>query len=491
MYLFGDQSKRTWRSKNSLPLPVLQEWARGEGLRRASRKALTPTRSRAAARSARFSQSTGRGRRNSGAVLSRTWITLLAWGILFGLSFANVRAGTPVTGPEEPRLAAFDHLMLSFLNEHDVPGAVLAVARHGKIVYARGFGYADREKKEPVEPGSLFRIASVSKPFTSAAILQLQERGKLHLTDHAFELLDFQPILENGAKVDPRLRRITIAELLHHTAGFDRGVAFDPMFRPIEIARAAGTMPPAMPPQIIEYMMGRPLDFDPGSREVYSNFGYCVLGRVIEKLSGKSYGDYVRTEILRSLGISRMRLARSLESGRADGEVRYYPRGDARVASVFGDHQKVPVAYGGWCIEAMDSHGGWIASAPELVRFASALDDPKHCPFLGADAIGELFQRPKDTGYDKDGKPKDAYYACGWEVRPVTDGKANTWHTGLLDGTSTLLVRRYDGLTWAVLFNSDYNSKGKNFAELIDPLVHPVADSVRDWPQGRDFHETK
>ncbi len=64
--------------------------------------------------------------------------------------------------------------------------AALAIARHGRIVYARGFGYADQQSRKPVEPGSLFRIASISKPFTSAAILQLQERGKLRLNDHAF-----------------------------------------------------------------------------------------------------------------------------------------------------------------------------------------------------------------------------------------------------------------------------------------------------------------
>lgn len=419
------------------------------------------------------------------------WIHLVACMTFAGLVVTHAAGEIPMTGAEEPKLAAFDQLMLSFMKEHDVPGAALAIARHGKIVYARGFGYADEKSREPVEPGSLFRIASISKPFTSAAVLQLQERGRLRLSDHAFSILDFRPILENGAKVDPRLREITIAQLLHHTGGFDRDKSFDPMFRSIEIAKAAGTRPPAMPPQIIEYVMGRPLDFDPGTREAYSNFSYCVLGRIVEKVSGESYGDYVRSHILRPLGITRMRLGRSLEAERAPGEVRYYPRGDQRVASVFPNQEMVPVAYGGWCIEAMDSHGGWIASAPELVRFASSLDDPEHCPFLKADSIADLFRRPKDTGFDKDGKPKDAYYACGWEVRPVTDGKANTWHTGMLDGTATLLVRRYDGLTWAVLFNADSDPKGIYLGQLIDPLVHPVADGIRHWPEGREFRESK
>jgi N-acyl-D-amino-acid deacylase len=141
----------------------------------------------------------------------------------------------------------------------------------------------------------------------------------------------------------------------------------------------------------------------------------------------------------------------------------------------------------------MDAHGGWIASAPELARFASAFDDPDRCPVLKADSVREMFRRPKDTGYDKDGKPKDAYYADGWEVRPVgrggNPGKMNTWHAGLLDGTSSLLVRRYDGLTWAVLFNGDSDPKHKEYAALIDPLLHPVADGIASWPEGREFRE--
>ncbi|MDB5328961.1 MAG: penicillin-binding protein beta-lactamase class, partial [Phycisphaerales bacterium] len=350
-------------------------------------------------------------------------------------------------------------------------------------------GFADVKKREAVEPDALFRIASVSKPFTSAAILQLQERGKLKLDDPAFGMLGMQPHLEGGAKVDPRLMKVTIRQLLHHTGGFDREASFDPMFRPIEIARVMGVKAPAGPKAIIEYMMGRQLDFEPGTREAYSNYGYCVLGRVVEKASGVPYTRFVQNEVLKPLGVDRMRLGHTLPDGRAAGEVHYYPRSPERVDSVFDDGTKVSWAYGGWYLEAMDAHGGWIASAPELARFAGSLDDPEHCPFLNAKSIGELFVRPRDTGYDKDGNPKDAYYACGWEVRPVGRGKMNTWHAGLLAGTASLVVRRYDGLTWAVLFNADNDAKGNYLGSLIDPLLHPVADGIRDWPRGWDFRE--
>jgi N-acyl-D-amino-acid deacylase len=396
---------------------------------------------------------------------------------------------TPITGRADPRLADIDRFMVAFVHDHQVPGASLAIARNGRMVYSRGFGFADVAAREPVAPDSLFRIASISKPFTSAAIFQLIERGKLKLDDKAFEFTGIQPHLEAGAKVDPRLWHVTIAELLHHTGGFDRDKSFDPMFRPIDIARAVGVPPPAKPRDIIEYMMGRPLDFDPGTCEAYSNFGYCVLGRVIEKASGMSYADYVTREVLAPLGIRRMRIGHTLENERAEGEVRYYPRDNKQVNSVFDDGKQVPLAYGGWYIEAMDSHGAWIASAPQLVRFASSLDDPARCPILKARSIAAIFARPKDTGYDAAGKPKAAYYACGWEVRPIENGKSNTWHAGLLDGTSTLLVRRFDGFTWAVLFNTESDANNKDLADIIDPQIHGVVDGIKSWPQGWEFDD--
>jgi N-acyl-D-amino-acid deacylase len=404
----------------------------------------------------------------------------------------------PISGHEDPRLAAFDQMMVSFMRDHDVPGASLAIARNGGMVYARGFGCADVERHEPVEQNSHFRIASISKPFTAVAILQLQERGKLRLDDPAFGLLGLKPHLEAGATVDSRLWKITIRQLLNHTSGFDRDACFDPMFRSIAIAKAMGTPPPARQQEIIEYMMGRPLDFDPGTREAYSNFGYCVLGRVVEKVSGQPYAQYVEAQILKPLGVYRMYMGltrgkywtRGLGPGIDQWEVHYYPCDDKVVTSVFGDGKMVPIAYGGWCLEAMDSHGGWVASAQELVRFASSFDDPENCPILNSKSIAEMSARPQVTGYEKDGTPKAAYYACGWEVRQVGKNKLNMWHAGLLDGSASLLVRRYDGLTWAVLFNRDRDSKNKNLTELIDPLIHKAADSIKDWPLARAYRET-
>jgi N-acyl-D-amino-acid deacylase len=312
----------------------------------------------------------------------------------------------------------------------------------------------------------------------------LEQTGEgVSLDTRAFDLLGYEPHLTPGTQPDPRLCEITIRQLLQHTAGWDRGASFDPMFRPIDIARELGVTPPAGPADIIRYMLGQPLQFDPGSKHVYSNFGYCVLGRIIEKLSGKTYEQYVQEEILRPLGITDMQTGHTLPDGRAPGEVCYYDPGRGENVMTPEEGDEVPRPDGGFHLEAMDSHGGWIASAVDLVRFACAFDDPEHRPVLSPESIAEMFARPEgEAGYGPDGKPKAAYYGLGWSVRPRGEGKANHWHGGRLAGTRSLLVRRYDGLNWAVLFNQSRDRSGLSYDE-IDPALHRGANAVESWPE--------
>lgn len=387
-----------------------------------------------------------------------------------------------ITGNDDSRLRSFDRLIASFIKQHKIPGAALAVTKDSRLVYARGFGLADVENKAPVQPESLFRIASISKPITAVAVMQLAERGKLSLDDKAFALLSVEPHLADGAKFDSRLNDITIRQLLQHTGGFDRAVSFDPMVgQPsVEIAQALGESPPAKPEQIIRFMLGRPLDFAPGERFAYSNFGYCVLGRVIEKVSGQNYEAYVREHVLAPLGIRRMQIGKTLASDRTRGEVKYYLHDHRQAPAVVGPHigERVDVPYGAWYLEAMDAHGGWIASAIDLVRFAAAFDDPAKCKILSEKSIAAMFARPS-------GETGERYYSCGWSVvDPGNKERPNHWHTGGLDGTSTLLVRRGDGLNWAVLFNAGRDEDGEFFCSHIDPLVHRAADEVTEWPDG-------
>lgn len=378
----------------------------------------------------------------------------------------------------------FDREMESFMRERGVPGGALAVVKDRRLVYAKGYGWADRERKIPATPASLFRIASISKPITAVGVLKLVEEGRLSLEAKAFDIVRAEPLLKDGAKADDRLARITVRQLLDHTAGWDRDKSFDPMFRATRIAEATGTVPPAKPDAVIRYMLGQPLDFDPGQRYAYSNFGYCVLGRVIEVITGQSYEKFMQQRVLAPAGIRRMRLGATLDAKQAKGEVRYYAKDEKLTDNIFPDGaRQVTWPYGGFHLEAMDAHGGWIASAVDLARFAAALDNPNASPLLKPETFRTMYAPPEPPAWRDDaGKLADAFYGCGWMVRPhAASGRANYWHSGSLPGTATLLVRRWDGLSWAVLFNQrSEDSKLPDGA--IDPAMHRAAAAVKEWP---------
>ena len=393
------------------------------------------------------------------------------------------------TGEAVAALKPFDDLMVEFLRTHEVPGASLAVARGGRLVYARGFGVADPASRRPVLPTSLFRIASIAKPITAVAVLRLAEQGKLALDEPILKYLP-PDLAAGGAERDERLTDVTVRHCLQHRGGWDRDRSGDPIASPRAVAAALGIPYPVTPAAVVRYTLGRPLDFDPGARFAYSNVGYLLLGRAIAAVSGMEYEAFVRAQLLAPLGVTSMALNRALPEDRPADEVSYLDRSGRTGRCVYPPKvdQRVPIADGAMNVEAFEAHGGWVATATDLVRFAAAFDDPARCPLLGAGAVADMFARPEGAaGFEADGKPKGAYYGCGWMVRPVTHapGKANHWHAGLLlPGTSTLLVRRWDGLNWAVLFNTDMSATGGELAGHIDPLIHGAADAVSDWPAG-------
>ncbi|HEY1190620.1 MAG TPA: serine hydrolase domain-containing protein [Gemmata sp.] len=399
------------------------------------------------------------------------------------------------TGTADPNLSPFDTLFTSFLPEHKIPGAAVAVTRSGKLVYARGFGLADAEKKAPVRPDALFRIASVSKPVTAVAVLMLVERKKLKLDDPVLKYVKLKPAPANGADVDARWDKVTVRQCLQHTGGWDRDRkgGFDPIGIPARITRELKLDGPPTPGDVVRYMMGRPLDFDPGARFAYSNLGYLVLGRVIESVTGQGYEPWVKQNVFKAVGTHTPVLARALPENRPKAEVAYRDSKDRKGPCLYPPRtgQRVPLPDGAQNVEGFEAHGGWLASAVDLVRFASALDTDRKSPLLSADTIKEMWARPEgEAGFTPDKKPRDVYYGCGWSVRPVGNkGRLNAWHNGLISGTSTLLVRRWDGLNWAVLFNTDASPDGKQPSALIDGLMHVAADAVKKWPGGDLFEE--
>ncbi|HEX8394504.1 MAG TPA: serine hydrolase domain-containing protein [Longimicrobium sp.] len=378
-------------------------------------------------------------------------------------------------------MASFDQNIAALMRKYAVPGGAVAVLRDGKLIYARGFGYADVENKIPVQPDALFRIASVSKPITGVAIMKLVEEGKLKLDDRvAPHIAHLTPA--PGATVDPRWEQITIRQLLNHTGGWDRDKpngGFDPMFRPAIAAAAVNAPAPASAETIIRYMKGMPLDFTPGEKHVYSNFGYAILGRVIERVSGMPYEEYVRTRVLQPVGAIRTRQGRTRMSGALADEVKYYLPGEPglgltapMVPSVFPGEGMVPVNYGGFYVEAMDSHGGWVSSTVDLLRFLAGVDGRASRPdILSTELVAQM---------TSNGFPLCANGACqyagGWMVRPA-QADANWWHGGSLPGTTALLVRSYHNFSWVALFNAR-SGTGNLDAELDATLWDALAKTT-------------
>jgi CubicO group peptidase (beta-lactamase class C family) len=424
------------------------------------------------------------------AFLREACVKLGALGSASALSTALRAQETPrAKEPELPALPSFDRAMEEHMAPRAIPGGALAVLREGRLVHLRGYGKLDREREERVRSTSLFRLASLSKPITAIAVLRLVEAGQLELDQPILRYVDLQPFLEEGASEDPRWQRVTVRHCLQHSGGWDRGRSFDPMFRAVPFAHLLGREAPASAHDVIRVMRGRALDFDPGTRYAYSNFGYCLLGRAIESVAGTSYEEHVCTQVLAPLGARTMRIGRSLPAQRAVGETRYHlppSHAEKRVDSAFpAVVERVPAPDGGFHLEAMDAHGGWIASALDLARFLAALDRPADPPLLRASSSRALRERPAaPLGRDASGAESETYYGLGWMVRPRKGEpeRANLWHAGSLPGTSTLMVRRHDGLSWAVLFNQRQESD-----ELpdgaIDAALHRAADAVEAWPR--------
>jgi N-acyl-D-amino-acid deacylase len=345
-----------------------------------------------------------------------------------------------MSGKRVPLLDAFDEAMQTFMRERHIQAGTLAVMKDGKLVLSQGFGHADVDGKRQVDPDDPFRIASVTKPFTAAAVRKLIKEGKVKADTKVFAYLGVTP--PPSKEADPRLKDITVQHLLDHKGGWDRDTAFDPMFRSQEIAKSLGKSGPAGSDDVVHYMAGQPLQFDPGSKSVYSNFGYCVLGRVVEKASGKSYVSYLQDSILAPLGVKSIELGHSLVKERDPHEPCYLDPGTG--VSVFDSKKEVPAPDGTFYLEAMDSHGGLIASAPDLVRFGAAY---------------WISGEPR--------KPKD---------------RAEYTFFGSLPGTHSMLWQRADGIVIAALFNQRTDPSRRDY-DKIQEMMTKAADGVKKWPQ--------
>jgi CubicO group peptidase (beta-lactamase class C family) len=352
------------------------------------------------------------------------------------------------------------------------------VTRNSLLVYARGYRW-DYDEVDPVQPDSLFRIASISKPLTSAGVMLLVQQGRLNLTDNLVNLISLP------TPADTRTNDITVLQLLQHQAGWNRDTTFDPMFNDATIAAAQGVALPISQQDIINFMTARSLDFAPGSMYNYSNYGYLLLGRIIEAVTQQSYGAFIQSDVLAPLNMRSTLLGASLMEQRQPGEVSYYISDPRLVSNVrqAGAPVNVPWPYGGFNLENMDAHGGYLSTALDLARFSAVFDATGGFPLLAQTTVDQIFAMPA-TGANAGGW----WYGLGWAARTAGAG-LNTWHDGSLPGTYTLLVRRNDGINWAILFNQrdDISDPTGSTYGQIDGLLHAAADAVTTWPPGSPF----
>ncbi len=382
------------------------------------------------------------------------------------------------TGLYVPQLAKFDTAMLNLMSAYNVPGGQLAITYHGRLVYNRGFGLANTSTQDSVYPNSIFRVASVSKTFTGVACLQLFENGLLNLDAKAFGPNGILNDAMYSNILDPRYTDITVRMLLQHSGGWNRAISGDPMFDAYNIATVMGVASPPSPQVVIQYMLShKMLDFNPGTQYQYSNFGYCVLGRIIEKITGQTYDDYVTTNILTPLGISDMHLGYNMLANQLPNEVNYYDYPGAPYAnSIYNNSTLVPWPYGGFNIEFMDSHGGWVASCSDLLRFVCGIDRFNTRPDILSTATIDTLIKPSAN---------NANYACGLGVNMYN----NWWHNGSLPGTTSEYVRNGNAqINWAILLNT--RDAAGNINSAVDNLVWNVLPSINSWPSFDLFNTT-
>jgi D-alanyl-D-alanine carboxypeptidase len=326
-------------------------------------------------------------------------------------------------------------IVQEFMERHEVPGLSLAIAKDDRMVCARAFGMADRDAGRPVTAESLFRIASISKPVTAVTIFTLIEQGALRLADRVFGDGGVLGTTYGTRPYKEHVEEITVDNLLAHTSGGWLNDDNDPMFLRPELDHA----------ELISWTLdNQSLAHAPGTNYAYSNFGYCVLGRIIERLTDLPYAEAVQRRVLGPCGVADMRIAGNRLADRQPAEVVYYSQDE-------GDPYTMQVS-------RMDSHGGWIANATDLVRFAIHVDGVPQEPDI---------LRPETVHVMATASAANPAYARGWAVNEA----GNWWHGGSLPGTATVLARTAGGFCWAALTNTRRPGLGADLDKLMWAIV--------------------
>jgi D-alanyl-D-alanine carboxypeptidase len=340
---------------------------------------------------------------------------------LFFLLFQNCKKTEepivilPIGQIVQKDIPLIDNSVTALMQKYNLPGVTLAISKAGKMVYVKGYGLADKEKNEKVTIESRFRVGSMSKTLCAVAILKLIQDGKLKLDDKVFGDGAVLGTLYGKKTYSADLKNITVKNLLNHTAG-----AWGTLDNQGDIM---GQVVTASNGDFFSHILDNyPLVSKPGTRYSYANFGYFILARIIDKVTGKPYVDYLNDDVLKDLGLkNKVELTGATEAERKVKEVKYYGQTTAETASIYNLN-----------LNRRDGSGGMLLTASDYLRFVNAVDGFTIRPdILNAPSL-ITFTTPSGnpiTSGTTTPSLLDPYYACGLQV--ISEG---TWtHTGSIN----------------------------------------------------------
>lgn len=352
----------------------------------------------------------------------------------------------------QPELHAMDSIMQRYLKRWEIHGAQLAISRHDSLLYARGFGYADKDRQIPMEPSYIMRMASVSKLVTATGIMKLRDMGKIRLSDKVFGP---KGILNDTFYVnsirDKRYFDITVEQLLRHKAGFTN-YAGDAIFSTRYIMQQNHLTTPPDHRTLLRIVLRRHLGYTPGTAQRYCNIGYTLLSLIIEKRTGMSYENFMQRYVLYPAGCYDFHIAGNYLKDRRPNETVYYMHSSSVPVPEFNNSGRMVVrCYGENDITTALGAGAWVASAAELCRLVASIDGDRIVPdVISPQAVKLMTQEMPDH-----------QFSLGWNFTP----RNRPWiRTGSLVGTSALVLRYPDGECWVFITNTS-TWKGHKFSQ--------------------------
>jgi CubicO group peptidase (beta-lactamase class C family) len=368
-------------------------------------------------------------------------------------------------------MVPFDDYMRAFMSQYGIRAGELSIVKSGKLIYTRGYTWAESDYPQ-TQTTSLFRIASCSKPITAIAFYSMVDSKLISSATKVQDILKLTTPGINSEPLDSRFSDITLRQLMWHRGGFDRTVSPDPMFQDVAVNDLFGGTLPVTRREIARYMTLRLLDFTPGTKEVYSNFGWSLVGQAMEAKSGKTYETLVRERVLNKLGLARPGIGSSDPAVKLSGEVRYEDGSPSITRSVLNDLRPIVAdQYGGWNLRNMDAHGAWVAAAPDLAKILGTFDQATN-PLLTNAAESSML-----------GKYIGTNTAQGWFETDLASPAGGTlsawWHNGSLDGSACLMFHRNDGLSMVMLFNRQIPG---NLGPTQANDLSKIANQVVTWP---------